>query len=245
MPPHRFTSLYPDRKPPEEVLLARRRARLEAEAREREPHWTQARAIQCRQSDGLVLAEGSYFIDVFGEVFGDYWDDWPAGGVHIWYSHDGGITWRCCGLLREPSPDRRRGPRPERPDPHDLPPAQGPDALSSAACGRPQSGRQELGDAEPTTAPPGSPEKVEVLVERARRRQPLFHPDDAVDCAAGLTKRRTGWSLGMPRPLEPAGGQRPAPRTLSSRPLRPAAGGSLADGQQDQATDEYHEVPGI
>jgi hypothetical protein len=32
---------------------------------------------------------------------------------------------------------------------------------------------------EPTTAPPGTPEKVAVLEERARLRQQLFHPDDA------------------------------------------------------------------
>jgi hypothetical protein len=31
----------------------------------------------------------------------------------------------------------------------------------------------------PTKAPPGSPEKVAVLVERARLRQSLWHPDDA------------------------------------------------------------------
>jgi hypothetical protein len=32
---------------------------------------------------------------------------------------------------------------------------------------------------EPTAALPGTPEKVRVLEERARRRQQLFHPDDA------------------------------------------------------------------
>lgn len=31
----------------------------------------------------------------------------------------------------------------------------------------------------PTPALPGSPEKVEVLMERARRQQALWHPDDA------------------------------------------------------------------
>jgi hypothetical protein len=32
---------------------------------------------------------------------------------------------------------------------------------------------------EPTSAPPGSPEKVAILMERARKRQALWHPDDA------------------------------------------------------------------
>jgi hypothetical protein len=31
----------------------------------------------------------------------------------------------------------------------------------------------------PTTAPPGSPEKLAVLEERTRRKQALFHPADA------------------------------------------------------------------
>ncbi len=31
----------------------------------------------------------------------------------------------------------------------------------------------------PTTAPPGSPEKIAVLTERVRRRQSLGHPEDA------------------------------------------------------------------
>lgn len=32
---------------------------------------------------------------------------------------------------------------------------------------------------EPTTAPPGTPEKEQVLAERAARGQNLWHPDDA------------------------------------------------------------------
>jgi hypothetical protein len=32
---------------------------------------------------------------------------------------------------------------------------------------------------EPTTAAPGTPEKMAVLAERARRRESLFHDDDA------------------------------------------------------------------
>jgi hypothetical protein len=31
---------------------------------------------------------------------------------------------------------------------------------------------------EPTNAAPGSPKKILVLMERAQRREPLFHPDD-------------------------------------------------------------------
>jgi hypothetical protein len=31
---------------------------------------------------------------------------------------------------------------------------------------------------EPTEAPPGSEHKIRVLVERAARREPLFHPQD-------------------------------------------------------------------
>jgi|SRR6516162_557994 hypothetical protein len=32
---------------------------------------------------------------------------------------------------------------------------------------------------EPTDAPPGSPEKVEILIQRARNGQSLWHPNDA------------------------------------------------------------------
>jgi hypothetical protein len=31
---------------------------------------------------------------------------------------------------------------------------------------------------EPTNAPPGSPRKIRILMERAARREPLFHPQD-------------------------------------------------------------------
>ena len=37
---------------------------------------------------------------------------------------------------------------------------------------------------EPTNAPPGSPRKIRILMERAARREPLFHPLD------GRTGRR-------------------------------------------------------
>jgi hypothetical protein len=33
---------------------------------------------------------------------------------------------------------------------------------------------------EPTSAPPGSPRKIRVLMERAARREPLFHPLDGL-----------------------------------------------------------------
>ena len=38
-------------------------------------------------------------------------------------------------------------------------------------------------DAEPTTHVPGSLKKIEVLAERVRRGQPLWHPDDKQDCS--------------------------------------------------------------
>jgi hypothetical protein len=124
----------------------------------------------------MVLEEGPDWMALVGEVCFDLYHDWPAGGVHLWYSHDG-VTWNYQMELREPPLDRRRGPRGShgvRPERHERPDP------------------KPRGQAEPTTAPPGSPEKVDVLAERARRRQPLFHPDDAPDCAAGLTRRRAG-----------------------------------------------------
>jgi hypothetical protein len=36
----------------------------------------------------------------------------------------------------------------------------------------------------PTTALPGSPEKIAILAERAKRRQSLWHPDDATPASA-------------------------------------------------------------
>src|SRR6516165_2789474 len=49
---------------------------------------------------------------------------------------------------------------------------------------------------EPTNAAPGSEEKIQVLMARAARREPLFHPND-------------GLQLGTFRPDPPA----PSPRT--------------------------------
>jgi hypothetical protein len=33
---------------------------------------------------------------------------------------------------------------------------------------------------EPTAAGPGTERKIEVMIERARRREPLFHPQDGL-----------------------------------------------------------------
>ena len=52
---------------------------------------------------------------------------------------------------------------------------------TSVACSRGVcdfNGRAALA-AEPTSAPPGSPEKVAILIERARQRRALWHPQDA------------------------------------------------------------------
>lgn len=48
--------------------------------------------------------------------------------------------------------------------------------------------------AAPTSAPPGSPEKVAVMVERARRHQSLWHPLDATVAAPAeyLEKLKAG-----------------------------------------------------
>lgn len=43
--------------------------------------------------------------------------------------------------------------------------------------------------APPTSAPPGSPEKVAILEERAMRRQSLWHP---LDAPLGAESRRLG-----------------------------------------------------
>lgn len=40
---------------------------------------------------------------------------------------------------------------------------------------------------QPTKALPGTPEKIAVLVERARRGQSLFHPDDATSLPVSAT----------------------------------------------------------
>jgi hypothetical protein len=54
---------------------------------------------------------------------------------------------------------------------------------------------------EPTDAPPGSEEKIRVLIERAARREPLFHPND-------------GLKLGTYKPEPPS-----APPRATSAPL--------------------------
>ena len=44
----------------------------------------------------------------------------------------------------------------------------------------------------PTAALPGTPEKIAVLMQRRRRREQLFHPDDA----AGKARKRPGLAKG-------------------------------------------------
>src|SRR5262249_45286616 len=56
---------------------------------------------------------------------------------------------------------------------------------------RPQPREAYSRPGEPTTAPPGSPRKIRVLMERAARREPLFHPLD--NC-----KRRPPTPEGLP-----------------------------------------------
>jgi hypothetical protein len=41
----------------------------------------------------------------------------------------------------------------------------------------------------PTKAPPGSPEKIALLSQRAQQRQELFHPDDAAGPRAAALGR--------------------------------------------------------
>jgi hypothetical protein len=53
---------------------------------------------------------------------------------------------------------------------------------------------------EPTNAAPGSPRKIRVLMERAARREPLFHPLDGVRRRPGTSAQA---SLPLPAP-EPA-----------------------------------------
>jgi hypothetical protein len=56
----------------------------------------------------------------------------------------------------------------------------------------------------PTAAPPGSPEKVAVLMQRARLRQSLWHPQDAT-----LTRGRGCPSEeASPGPAQPRPGHR-------------------------------------
>lgn len=43
---------------------------------------------------------------------------------------------------------------------------------------------------EPTDALPGSEEKIRVMIERASRREPLFHPQDGPEAPAGSGRAR-------------------------------------------------------
>lgn len=47
-------------------------------------------------------------------------------------------------------------------------------------------------ECEPTEAAPGTPEKMEVLAERARRRQRLWHPLDAGDAKTPMAGAEFG-----------------------------------------------------
>jgi hypothetical protein len=44
----------------------------------------------------------------------------------------------------------------------------------------------------PTSAPPGSAEKLSILAERVQQGQPLWHQDDRVDYAGIMTGKRVG-----------------------------------------------------
>ena len=59
----------------------------------------------------------------------------------------------------------------------------------------------------PTQALPGTPEKIAVLAERVRRKQALWHPDDATGLPA---------SVATERPTRPG-----RPTTATERPTRP------------------------
>jgi hypothetical protein len=59
---------------------------------------------------------------------------------------------------------------------------------------------------EPTGAAPGSEEKIRVLIQRAARREPLFHPNDGI-------------KIGSYKPHPPS----PPPRTTSAPLLRETA----------------------
>ena len=50
-------------------------------------------------------------------------------------------------------------------------------------CTDPARGRMLSRPGEPTDAPPGSEMKVRVMIERAARREPLFHALDGPYCA--------------------------------------------------------------
>lgn len=60
------------------------------------------------------------------------------------------------------------------------------------------------GPGEAINAPPGSELKIRVMIERAARREPLFHPLDGSHCvAASPPSREPWWRAPLPEdPLE-------------------------------------------
>jgi hypothetical protein len=56
---------------------------------------------------------------------------------------------------------------------------------------------------EPTDAPPGSEQKIRVMIERAARREQLFHPLDGLGCRAGLRPEERRWPLPICEPVDP------------------------------------------
>jgi hypothetical protein len=52
----------------------------------------------------------------------------------------------------------------------------------------------------PTTARPGSPEKVAILMQRARLRQPLWHPQDASMRGRGCPSEKASPARTRPQP---------------------------------------------
>ena len=56
---------------------------------------------------------------------------------------------------------------------------------------------------EPTDAPPGSEQKIRVMIERAERREALFHPLDGMSRRACLPPEERRWPLPTCEPLDP------------------------------------------
>jgi hypothetical protein len=56
---------------------------------------------------------------------------------------------------------------------------------------------------EPTDAPPGSEQKIRVMIERAARREQLFHPLDGMSRRGRLPPEERRWPLPICEPLDP------------------------------------------
>jgi hypothetical protein len=56
---------------------------------------------------------------------------------------------------------------------------------------------------EPTDAPPGSEQKILVMIERAERREQLFHPQDGLGCRSRLSPEERRWPLPTCEPVDP------------------------------------------